>query len=117
MPALPCGPAFLGAEAQDLFGRSVAQVLLLHANSLYADAPTEMLERLARRGYRVVPLDEALADPAYATRDGDIGPAGPSRIRGWRAGRGEDAGAALKREPDPPAWMPEAFRNRDGAAD
>ena len=109
--------AFFEAEAQDLFGRSIAQVLLLHANALNADALPEMLERLARRGYRVVPLDEALADPAYATPDGYIGPAGPSWIHRWRAGKGGDAGQALKREPDPPAWVLEAFRNRDRAAE
>lgn len=107
---------FFEAEAQDFFGRPVAQVLLLHANALNADALPELLERLARRGYRFVPLDAALADPAYATRDGYIGPAGPSWLHRWRAGTGGDAGKALQREPDPPAWVLEAFRNRDRAS-
>jgi peptidoglycan/xylan/chitin deacetylase (PgdA/CDA1 family) len=109
--------AFFEAEAQQLFGRPIAQILLLHANLLNADSMPELLDRLARRGYRFVTLDAALADPAYATPDGYIGPAGPSWIHRWRAGTGDDAGQALRREPDPPAWVLEAFRQRGRAAD
>lgn len=97
--------AFYEAEAQELFGRPIAQVLLIHANALNADALPELLDRLARRGYRFVTLDAALADPAYATPDGYVGPVGPSWIHRWRAGKGGDVNQALRREPDPPAWV------------
>jgi hypothetical protein len=56
-------------------------------------------------------LDQALADDAYRSADGYIGPTGLSWLHRWRAGRGEDIGPALSREPDPPAWILERFRS------
>lgn len=102
--------SFFEAQAQELFDRPIAQVLLLHANAINADAMPELLSGLARRGYRFVDLATALEDPAYATPDGYVGPAGPSWLHRWRAGRGGDLEAALAREPDPPEWILEAFQ-------
>lgn len=94
--------------AEDLFGRGVAQILLIHANELNADSLDDMLRRLKERGYRFVTLDDALQDPAYASPDGFIGPYGPSWLCRWSEG--------LKRPtrrrggPDPPPWIDEAYR-------
>ena len=97
--------AFYEAEARDLFGRDIPQILLIHANELNAGAMEEVLARLRQRGYRFVSLDEALRDEAYRSPDGYVGKVGPSWIHRWRAGRGGDVESALRREPDPPAWV------------
>jgi hypothetical protein len=97
--------AFVEAESRDLFGRDVPQILIIHANELNADAMEDVLGRLRRRGYAFVSLDEALRDEAYRSADGYVGPVGPSWFHRWRAGRGGDVQAALRREPDPPTWV------------
>jgi peptidoglycan/xylan/chitin deacetylase (PgdA/CDA1 family) len=97
--------AFYEAESRELFGRDIPQILIIHANELNAHAMEEVLARLRRRGYRFVSLDEALRDEAYRSADGYVGPVGPSWLHRWRAGRGGDLQAALRREPDPPAWV------------
>lgn len=51
--------------AAELFGRPIRHILLLHANELNADAFEGMIERMTRRGYRFITLEEALADEAY----------------------------------------------------
>ncbi len=53
------------ALSRELYGREIPLVLLVHANGLNADHLGAALDRLAHRGYRFVPLAEALADPAY----------------------------------------------------
>jgi peptidoglycan-N-acetylglucosamine deacetylase len=96
--------AFFEGEARDLFARDIPQILLIHANELNAGAMEEILARLRRRGYAFVSLDEALRDEAYRSPDGYIGKVGPSWLHRWRAGGG-DVQSALRREPDPPAWV------------
>lgn len=59
-------------------GRPVKHVLLLHANALAADHLDALLTRLAGDGVVFIPLDEALADPVYAARDGYAGAVGAS---------------------------------------
>lgn len=93
--------------SREAFGRDIAQIFLLHVNALNAEVMPEMLERLARRGYRTVPLDEALRDPAYATADQYVGPNGPSWLHRWRVSQGLPP--RLREEPDPPAWVLEAW--------
>jgi peptidoglycan/xylan/chitin deacetylase (PgdA/CDA1 family) len=103
--------AFFEGESRDLFGREIAQILLIHANELNAESIEALVDRLSARGYRFVSLDQALADDAYRSADGYIGPTGPSWLHRWRAGRGEDIRPALSREPDPPRWILERFRS------
>ncbi len=59
-------------------GRDLDHVLLLHANQLNADHLGTVLDRLAAEGWEFVPLDEALADPAYRRPDEYVGPWGIS---------------------------------------
>lgn len=100
--------AFIEALSRETFGRDIPQVLLIHANGLNAACLDEMLGRLAARGYRFVPPEDALADPAYATPDGYVGSFGPSWVHRWRAGMGLES--AIPREPDPPEWVVTEFR-------
>jgi peptidoglycan/xylan/chitin deacetylase (PgdA/CDA1 family) len=50
-----------------VFGRSIPQVLLLHANVSTAHNLDALLTAFERRGVQYISLSEALADPAYAT--------------------------------------------------
>jgi peptidoglycan/xylan/chitin deacetylase (PgdA/CDA1 family) len=52
-----------------LLGREIPQVLLLHANTINAERIGALAEMLRRRAYTFVPLERALADPAYAEPD------------------------------------------------
>lgn len=79
--------------SQSLLGREPAQVLLLHANALNADWLDEVAAMIAGRGYRAVPLDEALADSAYALPDEYVGPRGPSWLERWARTQGREGGA------------------------
>jgi len=59
-------------------GRSVPQVLLLHANTLVAERLDALLLTLSARGVEFISLQEALADPAYGRVDEYVGPKGLS---------------------------------------
>jgi peptidoglycan/xylan/chitin deacetylase (PgdA/CDA1 family) len=60
----------------DVFGREIAQILLIHCNELNAVALGETIVKMRQRGYRFIALEEAMADPAYARRDTFTGPGG-----------------------------------------
>jgi peptidoglycan/xylan/chitin deacetylase (PgdA/CDA1 family) len=86
-----------------LFDREIPQVLLLHANRLNADRLAELAGMLRRRGYRLVALDDALGDPAFASPDTYTGPAGISWLHRWALTRGP--GQILPDEPTAPAFV------------
>lgn len=54
------------AMAARLFGRDIPHVLLVHVGAFDAVTLDAVLQNLRRQGVTFVPLDEALADPAYA---------------------------------------------------
>lgn len=102
--------AFAERLAAETFGRPIPHVFLLHANTINADALPAMLARLRARGYRFAPLSEVVADPAYDAPDGYDRRWGVSWLHRWRAGLGLPS--ALRREPEPPAWVTEAYESR-----
>ncbi len=108
--------AFYEERSRALFGREVPQVLLTHANALNARAMPRLLERLERRGYAFVPLDEALSDPAWKSPDGYVGKHGPSWLHRFAAARGEDVGKLFAAEPEAPKWVADLDRARREAA-
>jgi peptidoglycan/xylan/chitin deacetylase (PgdA/CDA1 family) len=95
------------ALARDTFGRTIPQILLVHVNRLNADAMPESLRRLRVLGYTFIALDRAVQDPAYATPDGYVGSSGPSWLHRWRVTLKRPP--RLAEEPDPPAWVMQAF--------
>lgn len=95
--------AFAEKVSRDLFGRDIPQVLLLHANQVNSMRLSAMLSRLRARGYTFVTLEEALHDPAYATRDDYVGPFGPSWLHRWGAALGKPK--PMRGSPEPPAWL------------
>jgi hypothetical protein len=80
-----------------LLAREPAPVFLLHANEINADYLDAMLTKLERRGYRFMPLGEALRDSTYALKEGYAGPAGISWLHRWAVGMGRanDASALV----------------------
>ena len=103
---------FWEALAEETFGRPIPQVLLIHANDINADYLEAMLRRLGERGYAFVSMDDAISDAAYASPEEYVGPTGISWLHRWRIGFGmEDR---LRDEPDPPAWVIDAYRELQG---
>ena len=67
--------------AQAVFGRPIKHILLLHIRSLAAATLDPLLDAFVAAGVRFVPIEEALADPAYATDAAGIGPVGGTYLR------------------------------------
>lgn len=86
-----------------VFGREVAQVLLLHDSALNADACDEVAAMMRQRGYRGVTLDEALRDPAYATREEWAG-GGVGWLERWGVERGIPT-TVFEADPPVPRWI------------
>jgi peptidoglycan/xylan/chitin deacetylase (PgdA/CDA1 family) len=103
---------FMEGLAADEFGYAVPQILLAHVNRLNADVLSELLARIAKRGYRFVPLETALADPAWATKDLYVGTNGISWLHRFSTALGKPM--RLRDEPDPPPWVLEAYAARAG---
>jgi len=91
-----------------IFRREIPQTLLIHANDLNADCLDEVLRRLAARGYRFISLDEALADPAYQTKDTYVTKYGPTWLWRWMTSKGMNL--SFKDDPDPPKWVMDLYR-------
>jgi peptidoglycan/xylan/chitin deacetylase (PgdA/CDA1 family) len=89
--------------SRKLFNREIAQILLLHDSTLNAESLDALLTHLEKRGYKFVSVDEALADPAYATPDLFIGPEGISWLTRWKLAFGQKAD--YENDPDPPKWV------------
>ena len=92
-------------QSQALLGYALPQVWLLHANELNAVAYADLVAGVQRRGYRVVTLDEAMRDPAYARgEDGYNGRYGPSWLHRWAMAekKSKDFYAG---EPEVPGWV------------
>lgn len=90
-------------ESRSLFGREIAQILLIHANSLNADTFPSLAAMMKRRGYSFVTLDRALEDPAYTSPDTYIGAGGITWLHRWALTRGP--GLVLPDEPQVPDWV------------
>ncbi|WP_412068971.1 polysaccharide deacetylase family protein [Rubrivirga sp. IMCC43871] len=93
--------SYFEALGHELFGRELAHVLLVHANALNADHLGRLVAVFRRRGYTFVTLDDALADPVYASDDTYTGRAGMSWLQRWAITRG----VPLTSEPHPDDWV------------
>lgn len=93
-------------QSIELFGRNIPHVWLMHANELNADAFVELMAATRRRGYRMVPLDEAMRDPAYGHADGYAGQWGPSWIHRWAMAEKKPR-EFYRGEPAVPRWVME----------
>jgi peptidoglycan/xylan/chitin deacetylase (PgdA/CDA1 family) len=73
----------------ELFGREIAQTLLVHANALNADHFGRIISMMQRRGYEFVTLEQALQDKAYRHHDTYTGETGISWLQRWSITRGQ----------------------------
>jgi len=101
--------AFYEDQSDQLFGRNIAQVLLIHANRLNADWFDELGRRLREKGYAFISLEEALEDPAYGSRDSYTGPGGITWLHRWAISREVDP-AMFRGEPQSPDYVLELTR-------
>lgn len=74
--------------SQELLGRQVPQILLIHANRLNADTLDRTLTTLTDLGYTFIALDEALRDEAYRLPARASGRFGPSWLARWARAQG-----------------------------
>jgi peptidoglycan/xylan/chitin deacetylase (PgdA/CDA1 family) len=99
---------FYEQQSHAILSRPMRQILLVHANALNARALPIWLPMLEKRGYRFVPLERALEDPAYATsRDEYFGPSGITWLHRWAITAGK-RGAFFAGEPEVPDWVQRA---------
>ncbi len=75
--------AWYQQAGQQLLGREPAFVFLLHASRLNAISIDELAAILDKAHLRVVPLDRAMRDPAYAIADTYVGPDGDEWLTRW----------------------------------
>jgi len=86
-------------QSELLLGYEIKQILLLHANRLNADLFDELARMLVLRGYKFIPVKEALKDPAYALADNYFGAGGISWLHRWALTQGK-RGEFFKGEPE-----------------
>lgn len=101
--------AFFERRSVEVTGREIPQIILLHANQLNADTMPALLAMFKRRGYRFIPLAEALRDPAYQLPDTYTGPRGQSWIHRWATTKG----LPHVDEPAEHPWIMDLYRARN----
>lgn len=97
---------FVG-NGRHLFGRDIAQVLLIHVNLLNADWFEALADRLEADGHTFVDLETALRDPAYDSPDLWTGPGGISWLHRWALAVATDRSIFIG-EPTTPDWVLDA---------
>lgn len=95
--------AWADRAARHHFGRPIPHVLLLHAGVFDALVIDDLLDALAAAGARFVTLDEALADPAYATEPDEPRAQGTNLLHFVARSRGDERSVPPPAEPD--AWL------------
>ena len=96
--------AYYEQQSVAIVGREIPQVLLLHANNLNAEHFGRLAQMYRGRGYAFVPLEQALADSAYASDDTYTGAAGITWLHRWALTQGK-RGALFAGEPTVPDWV------------
>jgi len=96
--------AFYEDQSQQLFGRNIDHVLLVHANELNSAWFGVLADRLVDRGYEFISLSEALEDPAYDSPDTYTGPGGITWLHRWAITKKVDP-AMFRGEPETPPYI------------
>lgn len=87
--------------SMEVFGREIAQILLIHCNELNSVAVRETIQRMRQRGYTFITLEEAMSDPAYARPDTFAGSGGS-----WLSRTATSMGKKIEaRQPRVPEWV------------
>lgn len=85
--------------SDQLFGRQIPQILLIHATRLNAETLDSTLSKLRSMGYAFVTLDEALSDEAYRLPANASKQFGPSWLARWA--RAKARKLSVYGQPDP----------------
>jgi peptidoglycan/xylan/chitin deacetylase (PgdA/CDA1 family) len=99
--------AFIESTSAKNFHRQIAQIADLHVNQMTADVLDELLTLFERHGYKFISMEQALADPAYETKDDFVGSDGISWLLRWQPALGLPIG--YRDEPDPPQWVQDEY--------
>jgi len=99
---------YVEVASQQLFGREIPQILLIHDNELNSEMLDRLLTVLEQRGYRFVSLDDALNDSAYSSPANFPGNLGTCYLC-WGS-RLIDIGKASAYPPSTPAWIRAKFK-------
>lgn len=92
------------SQSVALFGRNIAQTLLIHANALNAEYFDELCAIFRQKDYEFVTLDEALNDEAYQSKDMFIKNNGISWIHRWAITQGKKV-SFFGDEPESSKWV------------
>jgi beta-lactamase regulating signal transducer with metallopeptidase domain len=71
------------AYSTEMFGRDIAQTMVLTPSRLITDSADELFGMIKNRGYKFVSMDEALKDEAYQTPETFTGDSGISWFERW----------------------------------
>lgn len=104
--------AYYEQQSQQLFGRPIKHILLLHANALNGDYLDELLAMYEKRGYQFISLENALKDSIYQTTDTYTGRGGISWIHRWALTKKVDK-SFFKGEPTCPEFVEEIAGIKD----
>jgi peptidoglycan/xylan/chitin deacetylase (PgdA/CDA1 family) len=88
---------------EQVFGRAVAHVMLLHLNRLNAELIEQLLEIFEQKRYTFVSLEAAQSDSAYNTPDTFVSSYGP--MWGYRWAQERKVAVNGNLESEPPAWI------------
>lgn len=98
--------AYYSGLHEQIFGREIPHVIVLHVNRLNADLIDKLLQLFEQKQYHFVTLDMALSDPAYQTPDTFVprfSKYGPMWGYRWAAELGIPVNGKL--ETEPPTWI------------
>jgi peptidoglycan/xylan/chitin deacetylase (PgdA/CDA1 family) len=109
VPYMEAKVAYFERNEQELFGRAIRHVLLVHANMLNAERFGDLASMFERRGYQFVTLDRALDDPAYASEDTYTGAGGITWLHRWALTR-KMPKTFFAGEPETPAFVADNAR-------
>lgn len=84
---------FWDSVGQDLAGRNIRHVLLLHANRINRDYLGQILAELRHQGYAFISLDEAYTDPIYKAADEWVSENGTSFLENVKQTRMKETAA------------------------
>jgi len=77
------------AYSQEMFGRNISQTMVLTTSRLVADSADDLFGMIEKRGYKFVPVDEALKDEAYNTPENFVNKSGVSWFERWTLAQGK----------------------------
>lgn len=97
------------AYSQEMFGRDIAQTMVLTPSRLVGDSFDELFGMIEKRGYKFVSMEEALSDPAYQTPENFYGKAGISWFERWRMAQG----GKILDEPQVSPVVEDVWKNRN----